>query len=69
MLTQDQETFLAKFADTELDKIKAEQTRIAEAEAIREKELAKEEYIAQLQAEKEKEIADAILAYDIKPIK
>lgn len=64
MLTLEQEAFLAEFADREI-KIKASlvQQKVDE-EAIRLKEVAREQFIADLEVEKTSELMSAIEAYD-----
>jgi hypothetical protein len=64
MLKPEQEAFLAEFADREL-KIRASlvQQKVDE-EAIRLKEVAREQFIADLQVEKSSELESAIEAYD-----
>lgn len=64
MLTNEQETFLAAFADKEIEKVTLEAERVEKAEADRVKAEAKEAQIAAIKAQKEQELKDALAAIE-----
>lgn len=62
MLTQEQETFLAAFADSEIEKIRVENERIRLAEEARIKKEEVDNLIEQIRIRKEQEKQDEINA-------
>jgi hypothetical protein len=64
MFTQEQEEFLAKFANEQIAKRKEEDEALALRMAIRAKTEEREALAATLKAQKDQEIADALKAYD-----